>query len=204
MKLYGPLGDHFNGPGLVGETNPFSIMLTSRGCPGQCIFCFKKMYQDKKTFRSRSPKNVADEIELLVKKHHVRAIYFQDLSFCIDQKRVVEICREIGQRGLKFSWGCEARFDTIGPEMLAAMKKAGSNDPVKVAHTLEGMKMQTALGEVEMRADNHQLLQPLYISTMSDKAKYDVEHTGLGFVTNGKVEAKDTALPTTCQIERPN
>ena len=125
MKLYGPLGDHFNGPRFVGETNPFSIMLTSRGCPGQCIFCFKKMYQDKKTFRSRSPKNVADEIELLVKKHHVRAIYFQDLSFCIDQKRVVEICREIGQRGLKFSWGCEARFDTIGPEMLAAMKKAG-------------------------------------------------------------------------------
>lgn len=125
MKLYGPLGDHFDGPSFVGETSPFSIMLTSRGCPGQCTFCFKKMYQDKKTFRGRSPKNVVDEIELLVKKYHVRAIYFQDLSFCIDQKRVVEICREIGQRRLKFSWGCEARFDTVGSEMLAAMKKAG-------------------------------------------------------------------------------
>jgi branched-chain amino acid transport system substrate-binding protein len=65
------------------------------------------------------------------------------------------------------------------------------------------MKYKTALGEIEMRADNHQLLQPLYISTMSDKVKYDVEHTGLGFVTNGKVDAKDTATVTTCKMERP-
>ena len=89
-------------------------------------------------------------------------------------------------------------------EMLAeAMKKAKSNDPVKVARALEGLKYRTALGEVEMRADNHQLLQPMFVSTMSDKVKYDVEHTGLGFVTNGRVEAKDTALPTTCAMERP-
>jgi branched-chain amino acid transport system substrate-binding protein len=38
---------------------------------------------------------------------------------------------------------------------------------------------------------------------MSDKVKYDVEHTGLGFVTNGKVEGKDTATPSTCKMERP-
>lgn len=125
MKLYGPLGDHFNGPSFSGETSPFAIMLTSRGCPGQCTFCFKKMYQDKKTFRSRSPQNVVAEIELLVKKYHVRAIYFQDLSFCIDQKRVIAICQEINRRGLKFSWGAEARFDTVRPATLAAMKKAG-------------------------------------------------------------------------------
>ncbi len=95
------------------------------------------------------------------------------------------------------------RLKTMFEMLTAAMKKAGSNDPVKVARALEGMKHQTALGEVEMRADNHQLLQPLFIFTMSDKVKYDVEHTGLGFVTNGKVDAKDTALPTVCKMERP-
>jgi branched-chain amino acid transport system substrate-binding protein len=83
------------------------------------------------------------------------------------------------------------------------MKRAKSNDPVKVAKAMEGLKLKTALGEIEMRADNHQLLQPLYISTMSDKAKYDVEDTGLGFVTDGKVDAKETQLPTTCKMERP-
>jgi len=56
---------------------------------------------------------------------------------------------------------------------------------------------------MEMRADNHQLLQPLFVSTLSDKAKYDVEHTGLGFITDEKIDAAKTALPTTCKMQRP-
>jgi branched-chain amino acid transport system substrate-binding protein len=44
----------------------------------------------------------------------------------------------------------------------------------------------------------------MFISTMSDKVKYDVEHTGLGFKTDGRVEAKDTAMPTTCKMVRPS
>jgi branched-chain amino acid transport system substrate-binding protein len=85
----------------------------------------------------------------------------------------------------------------------AAAKKAGSNDPIKLARALEGMKMDTPLGPIEMRADNHQLLQPLFVSTLSDKAKYDVEGTGLGFITDAKIDAQKTALPTTCKMQRP-
>lgn len=125
MKLYGPLSDHFNGEKFAGQTHPFSIILTSRGCPGRCTFCFKKMYQDKETCRFRRPKNVVDEIELLVKKYGVKAFYIQDLSFCIVQQRVIDICREIGKRKLKITWGCEARFDSVNPALLKAMKKAG-------------------------------------------------------------------------------
>jgi branched-chain amino acid transport system substrate-binding protein len=88
--------------------------------------------------------------------------------------------------------------------LAAAARKAGSNDPVKLARALEGMKLATPLGDMEMRADNHQLLQPLFVSTLSDKAKYDVEGSGLGFVTDRKIDAKDTALPTTCRMQRPN
>jgi branched-chain amino acid transport system substrate-binding protein len=95
-----------------------------------------------------------------------------------------------------------------GIEMLAkAMNQAKSTDPVKVAKALEGMKYTGVTGEVEMRADNHELLQPLFISSFvksgSKGAKYDVERTGMGFKTEGRVEAKDTALPTTCKMERP-
>ncbi|MCJ7792455.1 MAG: B12-binding domain-containing radical SAM protein [Candidatus Marinimicrobia bacterium] len=125
MKKYGPMSDHFGGDHFEGATHPFSIILTSRGCPGLCLFCYKNMYQDKKSFRFRSPKKVVDEIELLIKKFGVRAIYLQDLSFCIDPKRVLAICQEINQRKLKFTWGCEARFDSVNPQTLQAMKKAG-------------------------------------------------------------------------------
>ena len=86
----------------------------------------------------------------------------------------------------------------------AAAKKAKSNDPVKLAHALEGMKLDTPLGPMEMRADNHQLLQPLFVSTLSDKVKYGLEGTNLGFVTDRKIDAKDTRLPTTCKMQRPS
>jgi branched-chain amino acid transport system substrate-binding protein len=95
------------------------------------------------------------------------------------------------------------RAKTMWEMFAAAAKKAGSNDPVTIAKALEGMKMSTSLGEVEMRADNHQILQPLYVSTLSKGMKYDSEESGLGWKTDAKVEGKATALPTTCKMERP-
>jgi branched-chain amino acid transport system substrate-binding protein len=89
-------------------------------------------------------------------------------------------------------------------EMFAkAVEQAKSTDPVAVAKALEGMKHQTPTGEVTMRADNHQLIQPMFVSTMSAGMKRDVENTGLGFKTDGRIEAKDTETPTTCRMKRP-
>jgi branched-chain amino acid transport system substrate-binding protein len=96
------------------------------------------------------------------------------------------------------------RLNTAFMMFGAAAAKAKSNDPVKVARALEGMKMNTSVGEVEMRADNHQLLQPLFVATLADNVKFDVEKTGLGFKNDVKISAKDTAMPTTCQMQRPN
>ncbi|HEY8242990.1 MAG TPA: branched-chain amino acid ABC transporter substrate-binding protein [Casimicrobiaceae bacterium] len=95
------------------------------------------------------------------------------------------------------------RAKTMWEIFAAAAKKAGSNDPAKVARAMEGMKMQTSLGDVEMRADNHQILQPLFVSTLAKGVKYDSEDTGLGWKTDAKVDAKATALPTTCKMDRP-
>ena len=95
------------------------------------------------------------------------------------------------------------RAKTMWEMFAAAAKKAQSNDPVKIAKALEGMTMPTSLGEVEMRADNHQILQPLYVSTLSKNVKYDSEESGLGWKTDAKIDGKATALPTTCKMERP-
>ena len=96
------------------------------------------------------------------------------------------------------------RLNTTFMMFAAAAAKAKSNDPVKVAKALEGLKLTTTVGDVEMRADNHQLLQPLFVSTFADNVKFDVEKTGLGFKTDAKINAKDTAMPTTCQMQRPS
>lgn len=89
-------------------------------------------------------------------------------------------------------------------EMLAkAMDETGSTDPAKVAKALEGMTIETDFGEVEMRADNHQLIQPLIISTLSDNTARDVENTGFGFETDMIVDAASTRRETTCKMRRP-
>lgn len=92
--------------------------------------------------------------------------------------------------------------------MLAkAMDQAKSADPAKVGKALEGMKFDGDSGEVWMRADNHQLIQPLFISTFSKAdgkdVKFDVERTGNGFKTDRRIEAKETVMPTVCKMERP-
>ena len=93
-------------------------------------------------------------------------------------------------------------------EMLVkAMETAKSIDPLPVARAMEGMKFQADTGEVTMRADNHQLIQPIYISTFAridgKATKLEVDRSGYGFRTDTRIESKNTVLPTTCKMERP-
>ena len=96
------------------------------------------------------------------------------------------------------------RLKTTFDLLAAAAAKAKSNDPVKVAKALEGMKITTTVGDEEMRADNHQILMPMFVSTFSDNVKFDTEKTGLGFKTDVKINGKDMAMPTTCKMQRPS
>ena len=93
-------------------------------------------------------------------------------------------------------------------EMLAkAIEQTKSDAPLAVARALENMKYEQDTGEVFMRADNHQLIQPLFISTLvkanGKDVKWDIMKSGLAFKTDARIEAKDTMLPTTCKMQRP-
>ena len=95
------------------------------------------------------------------------------------------------------------RINTQMDMLKAAMEKANSTDPTAVAFALEGMRLQTPYGEVEMRAIDHQLLQPLFISVFTKDVEYDSESTGLGWKTVAEFSAEETATPTNCQMQRP-
>jgi branched-chain amino acid transport system substrate-binding protein len=99
-----------------------------------------------------------------------------------------------------------------GMNMLAeAVKQAKATDPVRVAQALSGMKFPTEFGEVEMRAADHQMIQPLFISTFVRSAakggpkdvRFDVENSGLAFRTDVRIEPYVSAQPTSCQMKRP-
>ena len=96
-----------------------------------------------------------------------------------------------------------------GIAMLAkAFNDAKTTDPVKVAFAMEGMKVKSLNGEVEMRKADHQLQQPLYIATWvkvnGKDVKFDQENTGYGWRTDQKVDAFVAAQPTSCQMKRPS
>lgn len=86
----------------------------------------------------------------------------------------------------------------------AAIDEVGSDDVIAIAKALEGMTYQTPFGEVTMRAEDHQLIQPLYVSTFSEGVARDVEGTGFGFKTDVMIPAAATATPTTCRMKRPS
>lgn len=95
-----------------------------------------------------------------------------------------------------------------GIAMLSqAMKKANSTDPVKVAHALEGLKVESMNGTVEMRNTDHQAQQPLVVATWTKvdgkEVKYDAENTGYGWKTNAELDQFVAAQPTSCQMKRP-
>ncbi len=101
-----------------------------------------------------------------------------------------------------------ARMPLMVEMLAAAMTRAQSADPLKVARTLEGMKFDgEGFHPSTMRAEDHQLIQPLYVMEM-DKAgtpgvTFDNEGSGYGFHTLLDIPAAKTAQPTTCKMTRP-
>ncbi len=89
----------------------------------------------------------------------------------------------------------------------AALEKAGSDDPAEVAAAMEGLTVDGPAGPLTMRAEDHQIMLPMVISTISTDVGrtmiYEHEDYGFAFTTDGWVEASDLELPTTCRMKRP-
>jgi branched-chain amino acid transport system substrate-binding protein len=89
--------------------------------------------------------------------------------------------------------------------MGAAIAKAKSTDPVKVAAALEGLTFASFAGEVQMRKADHQLQQAMYVTKWQkvDKTNaYSVENTGYTFAPVKQMDAYVASTPTSCQMKR--
>ena len=102
---------------------PVATIAASRGCPFHCKFC------DTSTFGARvraySPARVVAMIQHLHERYGVRHIAFVDDLFLASRLRVTEFCERLLASGLRISWTCTARVDTVKPGILALMKRAG-------------------------------------------------------------------------------
>ncbi len=103
---------------------PFLIVAPIRGCPYICNFCTAPLYYGKK-LRKRPVTMVVDEIEENMGMFKVRDFFIWADTFTADKGYVKAFSREIVTRGLKISWTCNSRVDTVDREMLSLMKEAG-------------------------------------------------------------------------------
>ncbi|MEG0317743.1 MAG: branched-chain amino acid ABC transporter substrate-binding protein [Comamonas sp.] len=91
--------------------------------------------------------------------------------------------------------------------LTEAFQRAKSTDPVKVAAAMEGMKFKSFNGDVEMRKQDHQLQQGLYISRWEKtdaQNPIDMENTGYTFKQVKYFEPYVASTPTSCQMKRPS
>lgn len=104
---------------------PWTGIFTSRGCPYNCYYCFKKTFGY--TVRSRSVKNVIDEILFLKKNYNIKELDIYDDLFNFDLERAEKILDEIIERKLDLYIRCSngLRVDKITPRFIEKLKKAG-------------------------------------------------------------------------------
>jgi len=109
---------------LSSSLYPEVQIFTGRGCPYLCTFCSWTQTLMGRKYRVRSISNVLDELEWIQENlPEVKEVFFEDDTFTINKKRVLEFCKEYRERGLDITWACNARAD-LDYETMKEMKRA--------------------------------------------------------------------------------
>lgn len=104
---------------------PNTSIITSRGCPFDCVFCANAVWKlSKPWLRMRSPGNVCDEIAILYRLG-IREISIRSDEFNPILSWPLEFCSEIQKRGFKglYLQG-NLRADNLTDELAREMKRS--------------------------------------------------------------------------------
>ncbi len=101
-------------------------IFTARGCPYRCNFCAGPLVFGGKV-RFHSPGRVLDEIDELITRYAIEALYFAEDMFLSSRKRAEELLNLFIKNGIprRIKWFAQAKANIITAELLELMKKAG-------------------------------------------------------------------------------
>ncbi len=94
-------------------------VLSSRGCPYRCNFCFRM----DKHVRLRHVNALVDELRFLMRTHRINYFAFADELLMMSERRALEVAEALMPLGVK--WDCNGRLNFAKPEVLEVMKRAG-------------------------------------------------------------------------------
>ena len=110
----------------VVEGIKFGAVMSSRGCPYNCIFCSSSLQFGKK-WRAHSVDRVIEELRILAQEFGVKEIEFLDDTFTLNQKRVEKLAKKIIEEKMDISWSASSRVNTFNYETGSAMHRAGAH-----------------------------------------------------------------------------
>lgn len=105
---------------VLAKRNPNTVMITSRGCPFNCIFCNRM----GRKYRMHSAPYVLREFDEIASLG-IREVFIHDDTFTINRERVKAICAGLVQRGYDLIWEARTRVDCVDKELLELMRRAG-------------------------------------------------------------------------------
>ena len=110
-------------------TNRLYVM-TSRGCPYSCTYCFnhqlQKLYKETGCpyVRRRSVDSVIDELKIYRDKYKMKSVHFYDDTFILNQGWITEFAIKYKQEiGVPFY--CLVRANLVTRKIVTALKEAG-------------------------------------------------------------------------------
>lgn len=119
---------------------------TTRGCPFNCLFCSNTNLWGTK-YRTRSVKNVIEEIKARIDAYGVKFFWIQDDAFNLSRSRVVEFCDCLEKENLQIYWSCILRADNLDKTLLARMKETGLTFSYFAIETINDQLRQTTIGK---------------------------------------------------------
>jgi radical SAM superfamily enzyme YgiQ (UPF0313 family) len=110
---------------LPGQNKAFPVtaLVTSRGCPYRCTFCFQAGNKAFK-YRRHSPQRMVQEIENLYNNFGIREVMFWDDTFAMNMDWIETFCSGLKAK-VRIPWSCYGRVNTVSEKMLKAMAEAG-------------------------------------------------------------------------------
>ncbi|MDO8528368.1 MAG: radical SAM protein [Nanoarchaeota archaeon] len=111
-------GSHLH---FVPSNTKLNSMLSTRGCPYNCIFCHNSWRGLR--VRINSAKHIIEEMKDLKEKYGTEAIFFMDDDLLFNKKRVYEFCELYKKEKLNIIWGCSASVNSVDEEILRAIKE---------------------------------------------------------------------------------
>lgn len=112
--------------GLTRKGARATTLITSRGCPGRCVFCSIHAIWGHK-FRAHSPEYTLSELEHLEEKHDIDHLIFEDDNLTLNKARAELIFKGMIDRRLNFTWATPngVALWTLDDSLLRLMRDSG-------------------------------------------------------------------------------